>query len=317
MSYRAVVALGSNLGNRLANLQGALTALRRVGTIEAISPLYETVPVGGPPQGHYLNAVVLLSADAAPQDLLDQTQRIETEAGRERKERWGPRTLDLDLILVVGEDGTPVRMNSVALSLPHPRAHRRRFVLEPLAQVWPEAPLGGVTAETALRGVSDQGVTKVADRWAEAASSWISPALLATQLALFGIFAVVTWFTRGQMRLGLVVAGGVVAAAGLALGMWSVWSLGAAFSPFPEPLPGAVLVDHGPYRRMRHPIYSAVVLAMAGSAAALSSPAGLAVTAVAALFFWFKAGYEERRLRLLVPGYSSYADRVRGRLLPR
>lgn len=208
-------------------------------------------------------------------------------------------------------------IDSPTLMLPHPRAVERRFVLQPLAQIWPRAPLGGETAEAALRSVSDQEVVEVADHWVEATPSWASPALLTAQLALFAVFLAVTWLTRGPVAVGLVAVGAVAVLAGLGLGLWAVSSLGSAFTPFPEPLPGTVLVDEGPYGRMRHPIYSAVVLTMAGLATALGSLAGLAVALLTAVFFWFKAGYEERRLRLLVPGYASYAGRVRGRLLPR
>lgn len=317
MTYRAAVSLGSNLGDRLATMQTALASLHRIGTVERISPLYETAPVGGPPQDPYLNAVVVLVTNLNPVQLLHEMLEIEARAGREREQRWGPRTLDLDLIVVTGEDGSPVTAQGPSLILPHPRADRRRFVLEPLAEVWPQAPLGSETAGTALESVSDQAVVEVADDWEEAAPSWASPALLAAQLGLFAVFAAVTWVTRGDVGVVLVVVGAVIVLVGLSLGAWAVSSLGPAFTPFPEPLPGATLVEDGPYRRMRHPIYSAVLLTMFGLAVALASPGGLAVAGLTTMFFWFKAGYEERRLRLVVPGYSSYAARVRGRLLPR
>lgn len=317
MSYRAAVALGSNLGDRLTTMQSAVSSLRHIGTVERISSLYETDPVGGPPQDPYLNAVVVLVTDMNPLGLLHEMLEIEARAGRERRERWGPRTLDLDLIVVTGEDGSPVMTEEPSLILPHPRAGRRRFVLEPLAEVWPQAPLGSHTARTALESVSDQGVVKVADHWEAPPPTWASPALLAGQLGLLAVFAVVTWLTAGDADLVLMITGGGTALLGLGLGGWAVSSLGPAFTPFPEPLPGAALVEDGPYRWIRHPMYSSVVLTMVGLAVALASLPGLGVAGLTIVFFWFKARYEERRLRLVVPGYSSYAARVRGRLLPR
>ncbi len=152
--------------------------------------------------------------------------------------------------------------------------------------------------------------------WLEAAPAWVSPALLGAQLALFVVFAAVAWLTRSPVGVGLAAVGFAAVAAGMGLGLWAVSSLGSAFTPFPEPRPGTTLVEQGPYRWMRHPIYSAVVLTMLGAAATVASAAGLAVAVLTALFFWFKAGYEEQRLGLLVPGYSSYAARVSGRLVP-
>ncbi len=145
---RAHVALGSNLGDRLAILDTAIRVLDAdVHThVMAVSRVYETQPVGGPPQGPYLNAVAVLETDRDPEELLDLLLAAEASLGRVRAQRWGPRTLDLDLILY---DGPPVR--TPRLTVPHPRARERAFVLVPLADVDPYATFpDGQTALEAL-----------------------------------------------------------------------------------------------------------------------------------------------------------------------
>jgi 2-amino-4-hydroxy-6-hydroxymethyldihydropteridine diphosphokinase len=128
----AAVALGSNLGRREDYLRAARDALAaRAGRIVRASRIYETVPVG-PPQGAYLNQVVLLATAHPPEQLLRRAQAIEDDLGRVRGARWGPRVIDLDLLL---QDGC-VR-DGPALTLPHPRLAERAFVLVPLAEVWP------------------------------------------------------------------------------------------------------------------------------------------------------------------------------------
>jgi dihydroneopterin aldolase/2-amino-4-hydroxy-6-hydroxymethyldihydropteridine diphosphokinase len=136
---RAVLALGSNLGDRLAHLQAAVTLLAPTG-VRAVSPVYETDPVGGPEQEPYLNAVVLVDtpAPADPFALRRFTAAIEASRGRERGVRWGPRTLDVDLIDVAG-----LLLDSPELTLPHPRAAQRAFVLVPWLDVDPEATIAG------------------------------------------------------------------------------------------------------------------------------------------------------------------------------
>lgn len=135
---RAVVALGSNVGDRLAHLQAAVDLLagRPEITVEALSPVYETEPVGGPPQPAYLNAVALLAVRMQPAELLRELLAVEAVRGRARAERWGPRTLDLDLVAQPPYAGCygPAR-------LPHPRAHERSFVLRPWLDVEPTASL--------------------------------------------------------------------------------------------------------------------------------------------------------------------------------
>ena len=140
---RAHLALGSNLGDRLGFLQDAVTALAATPgiTLTRVSRVYETVPVGGPPQGPFLNAVVALATDLGARELLAVAQLIEAAAGRVRGERCGPRPLDVDVLLVGDE-----RIDSPELTVPHPRLWERAFVLAPLGDVAPDLvapPEGG------------------------------------------------------------------------------------------------------------------------------------------------------------------------------
>jgi 2-amino-4-hydroxy-6-hydroxymethyldihydropteridine diphosphokinase len=134
---RAFVSLGSNLGDRWAYLRGGLACLP---DLVATSRVYETDPVGGPPQGRYLNMVAELYTEATPGQLLAAARAAESAAGRERSERWGPRTLDVD-ILLVGD----LHVSSPELEVPHPRMWARGFVLVPLADLAPELVAGHLT----------------------------------------------------------------------------------------------------------------------------------------------------------------------------
>jgi 2-amino-4-hydroxy-6-hydroxymethyldihydropteridine diphosphokinase len=130
---RVFVGLGSNLGDRAAFLEGAVEGLRRVDPDLECSPIYETAPVGGPAgQGPYLNCVVSLDTDLEPHALLAVTRALEAEADRARVERWGARTLDID-ILLVGD----VSVDDEELVVPHPRMGERAFVLAPLEDLDP------------------------------------------------------------------------------------------------------------------------------------------------------------------------------------
>ena len=145
---RAVLSIGSNLGDRLSYLRLAVEAL----TPQVVSPVYETAPVGGVEQDDYLNAVLLCDLDAA--SAWERAQEAERRAGRERAVRWGPRTLDVDVVVAPG----PV---PAGLVLPHPRAFERAFVLLPWADVDPEAVLPGHGPVAALRaGVDATGVRR-------------------------------------------------------------------------------------------------------------------------------------------------------------
>lgn len=186
MTVRAAIGLGSNLGDRESTLTSAIAALSELGDLVAVSPFYETAPVGGPDQGAYLNAAVAIETNLAPRALLDECLRIELQHGRERRERWGPRTLDLDILMygnkTIDEDG---------LKVPHPRIHERRFVLEPLLAVWPEAtmPDGTAVAEF-LPGVADQEVREIVPTAQRALA--ISAVAFAALTAL-GLWWLVDW----------------------------------------------------------------------------------------------------------------------------
>jgi 2-amino-4-hydroxy-6-hydroxymethyldihydropteridine diphosphokinase len=135
-----VLALGSNLGDRLANLQGGVDALGAEPGLEdvAVSPVYETAPVGGPDQPDYLNAVLVAATSLPPRAVLDRARAAEAARGRVREERWGPRTLDVDVIAYGSEIS-----DDPELTLPHPRAHERAFVLAPWHDVDPGAAIPG------------------------------------------------------------------------------------------------------------------------------------------------------------------------------
>jgi 2-amino-4-hydroxy-6-hydroxymethyldihydropteridine diphosphokinase len=131
---RAYLGLGSNLGDRHAHLQAAVDGLARTPglAVVGVSPVYETAPVGGPAQDDYLNAVVALDTELSAHDLLRIAQGLEAAEHRLRRERWGPRTLDVDVLLVGDEV-----VDDPDLVVPHPRLTERAFVLVPLADLDP------------------------------------------------------------------------------------------------------------------------------------------------------------------------------------
>jgi dihydroneopterin aldolase / 2-amino-4-hydroxy-6-hydroxymethyldihydropteridine diphosphokinase len=178
---RTVLALGSNLGDRLAALQGGVDALlgpREPGSpvpgpaglspsglaLVALSPVYETVPVGGPPQPEYLNAVLIAETTLPAAALLRRGQAVEAAFGRVREEVWGPRTLDVDVI-VYGD----VVSDDPELTLPHPRAWERAFVLAPWLDADPDAEIPGqgrvaeLLAAAVARNGGQPGVRRLAD----------------------------------------------------------------------------------------------------------------------------------------------------------
>jgi 2-amino-4-hydroxy-6-hydroxymethyldihydropteridine diphosphokinase len=140
----AALSLGSNLGDREEHLRSVVKALG--AHLRAVSGVYETPPWGDPDQPHYLNAVVIAAdPQRGPRDWLSTAQALERAAGRERdpERRFGPRTLDVDVIAVWNDDGSPVTADDPDLTLPHPRAHLRAFVLRPWIEVQPYAQLPG------------------------------------------------------------------------------------------------------------------------------------------------------------------------------
>jgi 2-amino-4-hydroxy-6-hydroxymethyldihydropteridine diphosphokinase len=133
---KAVISLGANIGNAKANLDLAIGLLRAATEVISVSSYSQTKPVGGPEQPDYLNAVAIVESELPAKDLLALLNGIETAMGRTREIHWGSRVIDLDLIQYGG-----LLVNDEKLTLPHPRAHERRFVLAPWFEVEPEAIL--------------------------------------------------------------------------------------------------------------------------------------------------------------------------------
>jgi len=156
------IALGSNLGVRERFLAQARVLIgARMGAVVGISSVYETEPVGPAGQQRYLNQVVVIESHQLPEALLDHALAIERELGRERTHRWGPRTIDVDLLLYGDE-----AILGCGLTLPHPRLHERPFVLVPLAEVLPEwvHPQRGESARQMCRALGDEGVVRHGER---------------------------------------------------------------------------------------------------------------------------------------------------------
>ncbi|HEY2870037.1 MAG TPA: 2-amino-4-hydroxy-6-hydroxymethyldihydropteridine diphosphokinase [Gaiellales bacterium] len=151
----AYVAFGANLGEPVATLRAAAVALGRRAGVELVagSPIYRTRPIGPPGQPAYANAVARVGTTLAAETLLDVLHDVEAEFGRVRDVRWGPRTLDLDLIWYEGDERADEH-----ITLPHPRAHEREFVLRPLADLDPDLVLRGRRAGDWLAGLDPQGV---------------------------------------------------------------------------------------------------------------------------------------------------------------
>jgi 2-amino-4-hydroxy-6-hydroxymethyldihydropteridine diphosphokinase len=159
----AYVGLGANLGDRIVSLR---EAVRLLGSGQGIlvkrcSPVYETEPVGGPPQGRFLNAVLAMEIDLAPELLLERCKAVENAMGRERIEHWGPRTIDIDILLY----GDSI-VRSKTLVIPHPRMHERAFVLAPFADLAPGVvhPVLGVTVNELLDRTGRVGIRLTSHR---------------------------------------------------------------------------------------------------------------------------------------------------------
>jgi 2-amino-4-hydroxy-6-hydroxymethyldihydropteridine diphosphokinase len=153
---RAYVGFGGNLGDPASTLPAAAPELaRRPGWTAAASPLYRSDPVGLTDQPPFLNAVAAVDTELGPEALLDVLLAIEAAHGRVRHVRFGPRTLDLDLIWFGG-----VVRDDPRLTLPHPRAHEREFVLRPLCDIAPDLPLAGRPAREWLAELDPQGVER-------------------------------------------------------------------------------------------------------------------------------------------------------------
>lgn len=130
---RVFIGIGSNLGDRISNCKQAVDEMRRFSEIVCASPLYETQPVGKEDQPEFINLVAEVNTELSPHELLAKLKLVEDKLGRVKGERWGPRTIDLDILffgsLVLNEDN---------LVIPHPRAHQRRFVMQPLYDIAPD-----------------------------------------------------------------------------------------------------------------------------------------------------------------------------------
>ena len=310
----ATVALGSNLGDRLEQLRAGVEGLRRLGEIVAVSALYETDPVGGPDQGPYLNAVVVLETELEPEELLEALHRIEGDSERTRDVHWGPRTLDLDLITYGDRSVTLPH-----LEVPHPRAHQRRFVLAPLLEVAPDVRLAdGSTPAQAADRVQDQEVERWSGDWIDGdpelgpeANWWVFG-----QFGLLTVWLVVVLVTAQPESSRWLIPGAVLTLAGLILGVAAVVPFGTAITPSPQPRPGADLVDRGAYRLVRHPMYGAILCSTLGVGVAAQSVPGIAITALLAGLFLLKSAREERILGIVVAGYGEYRERVTRRFVP-
>ncbi len=153
------LGLGTNLGNRRANLRRAVTALEQILTVQAISPVYRTAPWGQPDQPYFFNLCLKVATSLAPLSLLAQLKTIETDLGRRPSHRWGPRLIDLDILFYNG-----LILQSDTLIIPHARLAERAFVLAPLADLAPGLvhPQTGLSVGQMLAEVDATGVQKLA-----------------------------------------------------------------------------------------------------------------------------------------------------------
>ncbi|AGC47816.1 2-amino-4-hydroxy-6-hydroxymethyldihydropteridine pyrophosphokinase [Myxococcus stipitatus DSM 14675] len=163
MSTLVYVGLGSNEGDRESHLVAALTALSRIDAVAVLhcSSLFDSAPVG-PPQPRFLNAVVALECDLSPQRLLCILQQIEKDLGRKREVRWGPRTIDLDILFWEGQV-----VADPHLQVPHLELHKRRFALEPLVELAPDLlhPVLGMSVKELLGKLAPQDVRRSEATW--------------------------------------------------------------------------------------------------------------------------------------------------------
>ncbi|MFQ5966867.1 MAG: 2-amino-4-hydroxy-6-hydroxymethyldihydropteridine diphosphokinase [Acidimicrobiia bacterium] len=308
---RVAIGLGANLGQPERQLHEAVRRLGDLGSYEGVSSIYATEAIG-PPQPDYLNLVVILETDLTPQGLMEGFLAIEESMGRERGERWGPRVIDLDLLLFGNET-----INEPSLRVPHPRMLERRFVLEPLREVWPEAALpDGRRVSDSLPGVADQRVERVtmsfpADSAFSGKGGWF---VFGQNLLLLALLVAVILVSGSWGAWTLV--GALFLVAGAILWLAGVRVLGRSLTPYPAPVKGGRLADSGVYSLVRHPIYGGALVGALGLSLLRSSWPALAITAGLGVLFWFKSAFEERLLEEAYPSYGDYRQRVRRRLIP-
>lgn len=163
MTTRAVLSIGGNQGDAEALLRGVVTAARADGLLRAVSALYATPPWGGVEQEDFLNAALVVEHPGTPADVLEWGFARERGAGRVRDIRWGPRTLDVDVVTAT-VDGREVTSDDPVLTLPHPRARERAFVLVPWLEIEPAATLHGVPVDRHLAALDPADVAAVRRR---------------------------------------------------------------------------------------------------------------------------------------------------------
>ena len=157
----AALGLGTNLGDREAALSRAVALLEQMPGIEvtAISGLYSSAPWGVEDQPDFLNLCLLIETDLGPMQLLHACKAVEAELGRQARERWGPREMDVDVLLMPG-----VEMDTETLAIPHPRMQERRFVMEPLAEIAPDWGLDGETVECRTAALKQRAADQICER---------------------------------------------------------------------------------------------------------------------------------------------------------
>lgn len=290
-----------------------LEGLRRAGVVSGVSSLYETAPVGGPEQGPYLNAVALIETTLSARDLLSLLHEIEAQAGRIRQQRWGPRTLDLDLVVY-----DELTLDSPDLELPHPRAHERKFVLAPLVEVWPDADLRSGKARAALETVGQQDVIRLASEWGEGVPRFLERGggWVVGQALILAMWAITFVTTAKFPPGGWMWAGLLPVVLGVWLALAAVPRLGRGLTPFPAPSASGQLTTTGPYRLVRHPMYGGILLVVIGASILGGSLSAIVAAAILGVLFYLKSRYEERFLRITYADYSNYARDVPKRLLP-
>lgn len=312
---RAAIALGSNLRDRLSLLRSAAHEIDELGTVISRSPLYETDPVGGPAQGRYLNAVMLLDTELLPHELLARLQQIEIHYGRIRDEHWGPRTVDLDIVTYGSET-----IESPNLQIPHPRASERAFVVVPLADIAPRSLVAPeVSAEEAAAALPKTGLFRFHGDWLEGTPRLgpVSPILLAVQALLIASLIIVAITTSvPPVPTWQTVAGLAAAMIGAVLAAMGGLALGGTLSALPDPRPDGDLIERGPYRWVRHPIYGGVLIGGLGVTLMFNTRLALVPLFGLVLLFIGKSSLEERAIALLHPDYSSYRVRVPRRFIP-